>query len=316
MITYNHASFISQAIDSVILQKTSFNIEIIIGEDKSTDNTMSIIESYQTKHPDLIKIITSETNVGMGLNFQRAFAACSGEYIAWLEGDDYWTDPDKLQRQVDFLDSHSDFSICFHNMQVIYEDSSKPSHLSNLASQKHETNIEDLAKLGNYIPSASCVFRRNLVNVFPENFSSSPAIDYYLHMLNAKHGKIKYLPNVMGTYRIHKDGAWGQKPLGIQMLGLFQTLSLIITQMDNNIQSKMYKNLFNIFFVIMDSQDLSTEQRSDFFIKNESAIIDMLRFNRIHYDKALFDSASMEYHIGRTLLKPFRKALNLLRQLY
>ena len=101
-ITYNHEQFIAQAIESWLMQKTSFEIEIIIGEDCSTDNTRAIIEKYRKLHPDLIKLIISESNVGMMPNFIRTLAACRGKYIALCEGDDYWTDPYKLQKQVDF----------------------------------------------------------------------------------------------------------------------------------------------------------------------------------------------------------------------
>ena len=101
-ITYNHEKFIAQAIDSFLMQETDFDFEIIIGEDCSTDDTLKIIKEYKAKYPDIIKLITSESNVGMMTNFIRTLEACSGKYIALCEGDDYWTDTLKLQKQVNF----------------------------------------------------------------------------------------------------------------------------------------------------------------------------------------------------------------------
>jgi len=121
-ITYNHEKFISQAIDSWLMQKTNFDIEIVIGEDCSTDNTLQIIKEYQKRYPHLIKIITSDTNVGMQANFIRTLEACNGKYIALCEGDDYWTDPLKLQKQVDFLENNEIYSIVGNKSKILKKD--------------------------------------------------------------------------------------------------------------------------------------------------------------------------------------------------
>ena len=118
-ITYNHEKFIAQAIESWLMQKTDFEFEIVIGEDCSTDNTLQIIKEYQKEHPDLIKVITSEQNVGMQANFIRTYEACQGKYIALCEGDDYWTDPLKLQKQVDFLEENENYFITGHKAKII-----------------------------------------------------------------------------------------------------------------------------------------------------------------------------------------------------
>lgn len=210
IITYNHEKYIAQAIKGALSQKVdNYNYEIVIGEDCSTDKTREIIMKYQKENPDKIKIIYNEKNLGMMDNFINTLNSCTGKYIALCEGDDYWTDPYKLQKQVDFLEENPDFSICHHNMQVIYDDGRKPC-LSNSSSQKEVTTIEDLAK-GNYIYTASCVFRNGLIKEFPKWFKNAPIGDYPLHMLNAQYGKIRYLPDVMGVYRIHKDGILSNK---------------------------------------------------------------------------------------------------------
>lgn len=116
-VTYNHEPFIARCIEGVLMQKVNFPIEFIIAEDCSTDGTRTICQMYAEKHPDLIHLITSECNVGANANEFRALQEAKGKYIAYCEGDDFWTDQMKLQRQVDFLESHPDYSVCFHRCQ-------------------------------------------------------------------------------------------------------------------------------------------------------------------------------------------------------
>lgn len=119
-ITYNHEPWISKAIESVLMQKVSFPIEYIIAEDCSTDGTRKICEQYAQKYPDIIKLLPSDKNYGAVKNEHRAFVAAKGKYIATCEGDDYWTDPLKLQKQVDFLEAHPEYSVTFHRYQKHY----------------------------------------------------------------------------------------------------------------------------------------------------------------------------------------------------
>lgn len=108
-LTYNHEKYISKAIDSFLIQKTDFTFEIVIGEDCSTDGTREIVFNYAKKYSDIINVVTSRENVGINENARRTVNACTGKYIAFCEGDDYWHDKYKLQKQVDFLESNKDF---------------------------------------------------------------------------------------------------------------------------------------------------------------------------------------------------------------
>jgi len=165
MITFNQEKFIAQAIESALMQHANFKYEIVIGEDYSTDRTRDIVLEYQEKYSDRIKLLLQGKNVGMHKNFVDTYYACRGKYIALLEGDDYWTDAHKLQKQVDFLENNPNFSICFHNMQIIYANEPHLNRISNV-KQKRITNIKTLAR-GNYIFTASCIFRKNF-SVFPD----------------------------------------------------------------------------------------------------------------------------------------------------
>ena len=198
-ITYNHEKYIAQAIESWLMQKTDFDIEIVIGEDCSTDNTREIIESYWEKHPKLFRVITSDTNVGMMPNFIRTLEACKGKYIALCEGDDYWTDPYKLQKQVDFLEGNEEFVICFHQVKVLRNNFIIEDFITKDVPEV--TVFDDLID-GNYIHTPSVVFRNILTDVtLPKNFVNTPLGDFYLYLIISQHGKIKKIREEMAVYR-------------------------------------------------------------------------------------------------------------------
>jgi glycosyltransferase involved in cell wall biosynthesis len=117
-VTYNHESYISKTIEGVLAQQVNFLLEFIIAEDCSTDGTLTVCRHYAELHPGLIRLITSDTNVGAVANERRAMLAAKGKYVALCEGDDYWSDPLKLQKQVDFLEAHPDYSVCFHRYKI------------------------------------------------------------------------------------------------------------------------------------------------------------------------------------------------------
>ena len=124
MLAYNHAPYIAQAIEGILQQKTNFPFELVIGEDCSTDGTREIVFEYQKKYPDIIRVITSDQNVGTKKNGYRTLKACRGKYVALCEGDDYWHNPLKLQKQVDYLESHLECGLVYSSFDV-YDVSSK-----------------------------------------------------------------------------------------------------------------------------------------------------------------------------------------------
>lgn len=206
MITYNHATFIAEAIEGVLMQKTDFPIELIIADDFSTDDTGKIAREYSIKYPDTIRILPRESNLGILPNFIDSLRNCSGEYIAICEGDDYWTDPLKLQKQVDFLEANPDFAISSHRVRVM-ENGSNSEEVFPDETVPKVTAFKELSYV-NYIPTLSCVFRNKLFEQFPSRFEQLSVGDYPLHLLNAQHGLIRHFDDVMGTYRIHHGGAW------------------------------------------------------------------------------------------------------------
>ncbi|MDO9390504.1 MAG: glycosyltransferase [bacterium] len=211
--TYNQIKYIKKAIDGFLMQQTDFPVEIVIHDDASTDGTDRIIREYAGKYPELIFPIFQTENQfarGNGLVAIKAFGAARGKYIALCEGDDYWTDRHKLQKQVDFLESNPDYSICFHRVKLAY-----PLNISNLirrrrskGSIKETTTITDLCR-NNYIYTASCVFQNRLTGPLPQWFEQVLPLDWPYFVLAARHGKIKFIKKTMAVYRIHQAGIWG-----------------------------------------------------------------------------------------------------------
>jgi glycosyltransferase involved in cell wall biosynthesis len=226
MVTYNQERYIAQAIESVLAQETNFRIEIVIGEDCSTDATRLIVRDLAERHPDRIRPLLHERNLGGKQNFMRTYGACQGEYMAILEGDDYWTCPYKLQRQVEALDARPDWSICFHPAAIIYEDWRKAPGLWPENWEKPESTIIDLFDKC-YIPTNAAMFRHRLFSKFPNWFADLYIGDWPLHILNAAHGNIGFQPEVMSVYRVHEKGVWSSLDHGTQMTALLRMLTAV-----------------------------------------------------------------------------------------
>jgi len=210
IMTYNHAPFIAQALDSALMQATNFPYEIIVSEDCSTDGTREIVQTYHNRFPEKIRLMLSERNIATNAIVVRGIEAARGQYVALLDGDDYWISAEKLQKQADFLDSHSHCAMCFHNATVIHEDSSEEARLWTPEHQPELTSLEDIW-MGNYIATCSTMFRKGLFERFPAWYDSFfPITDWPLHILNAEHGQIGYLNTVMGVYRYHSGGCYSR----------------------------------------------------------------------------------------------------------
>lgn len=262
MITYDHEKYIGQAIEGGLMQKANFDIELIIANDNSPDNTDELIKEILKNNISKIHIdyTNHDSNKGMMSNFIWALHQARGKYIALCDGDDYWTDPLKLQKQVDFLESNPDFSICFHKVNEIDMIGNRMSNqIVKSQENEQEYNLFDLAK-ENFIHTPSVVFRKSFDSL-PVWFQFSSIGDYPLYMICAERGKIKYLPNAMANYRIG-SGAWSSKPYKYRVINSIFTLNLLINYFKNN--NKVKQLLTDRRELLLDTIYDSTE------IKNNS----------------------------------------------
>jgi len=203
MITYNHEDFIKEAIQGVLKQKVSFDIEFVIANDASSDNTNSIIEEIIDSNQVVnFKYFNHATNKGMAENFLFALGACSGKYIALCEGDDFWTDPLKLQKQVDFLEANPDYEMCFTNINII-------NSVGEITTEKLITEAKRTTFLHKDMPTWSPTLTRVLRN---RNFAilkqNAPGMDALMLVYQSTLGKIKFIDEVTGTYRVHAGGVY------------------------------------------------------------------------------------------------------------
>ena len=209
MITYNHESYIAQAIEGVLMQKTNFQIELVIGEDCSGDKTREICKTYKEKYPDLCKLRLQDKNIGMMDNFIENLKSCTGKYIALCEGDDYWTDPLKLQKQVDFLEQNPDYGLIFTDADHLYEKTGKiiSSYDKTYRRKIPVGNVLEELLYGNPYKTCSSLFKTKYVSDFctisekaqRHHFKMG---DVILWLIIAGRSKIGYLPSSTVVYRV------------------------------------------------------------------------------------------------------------------
>jgi glycosyltransferase involved in cell wall biosynthesis len=249
MITYNHEPFIAQAIESALMQETTFNFEIVIGEDCSTDETRKIVRDFQRKYPEKIRLLLPERNLGMHCNYFQTLRACSGQYIAVLDGDDFWTSPHKLQRQADFLDSHPDYTVCFHNVTVFREGAEESGWLHCPPDQKQTCTVEDLLK-GNFIPTCSVMRRNGLITELPEWTYGLKMLDWPIHILNAQHGYIGYIDETMAAHRMHSDGLYsGLSPIE-QQLNYLKMYEALLGPLGSEYEKSIRVSIFRSWYAL------------------------------------------------------------------
>lgn len=273
-VTFNHEKFLRETLDSFLMQKTTFSFEVIIHDDLSTDGTRDIIKEYKKKYPNIIKPFLEKQNqfsLGKDDFIKKMFLLSKGKYIAQCEGDDFWTDENKLQKQVDFLEKHADYALCFHPVKVFFQDGKKEPYIFPEGKAKKDFTLDKLLQ-ANFIQSNSVLFR----TVKYEDIKTGiTPYDWYMLLYHAQFGKIGFINEVMSAYRRHDKGMWweAQKDItriwrghGIGHLKLYQALldlfggnssrEVIITKHIN----KMMDNIMRL----NDAQDLKVQALKEF----------------------------------------------------
>ena len=214
-ITFNQESYIRDALEGFVNQKTNFKYEVLIHDDSSTDKTADIIREYQEKYPEMIKpILQTENQYSKGLtnvsgtwNFPRAVKNGS-KYIAMCEGDDYWISADKLQKQVDYMESHPDCSLVFHSAKVEVQGSAVTERMRRPYKKTQVVSPEEIIDKRSGYPTASLMFKTEMVKELPDFYNNAPIADIPLQLLSANLGYAYYMDEPMCVYRLGGAASW------------------------------------------------------------------------------------------------------------
>lgn len=205
MLAYNHEPYIRQAIESVLAQQCDTPFRLWIGEDHSSDNTREVCRELQVAHPDRIELLRSDKPLGMHGNFSNLWKKSSGEFVAFCEGDDYWCDPFKLQKQIDFFRMHSDCTLCGTFTDILADDGTISRRVQPPGCKEVYTFEELIGRYGFHF--SSVMLRRRSIT-FPDWFERSYCVDRPLYLLAAEQGSAGLIPEVTSVYRLHDGGAW------------------------------------------------------------------------------------------------------------
>lgn len=219
VLTYNHATFIGQCLDSIIQQRTDFKFEIILGEDGSTDGTREICIEYANRYPDIIRLGLRDQNKKVFLygratgkyNLLKTLQEGHGKYFAFCDGDDYWSDLDKLQKQVDFMETHPAYSLCSTNRLVLKDGVFSKDETLAVAFEKNAHQPLEVSKTNsfrNYVKTNVALFRKVALNYDILERHYTEVNDTFIFYMLAHEGKGIVMPWVSAVYRLHSGGRW------------------------------------------------------------------------------------------------------------
>lgn len=239
-ITYNHGPYIQDALEGFVNQKTNFAYEVVVHDDASTDDTAQIIRRYQEKYPDLIHpIYQTENQYSRNMNFieELLIPRARGQYLALCEGDDYWTDPGKLQKQFDAMQAHPEVDICAHDAAWV-RGGKTIGHTDRSPVEAVLSANDVIASGGGFVDSASIFFRREILEHPPEFFRVLPFFDYSLQIFCALRGGLLYLPDCMAVTRIAVPGSWTVRVSRNQTEMIFREVGRMLDQLNEDTQGR------------------------------------------------------------------------------
>lgn len=304
-ITYNHEKYITDAIESFLQQKTDFKYEIIIHDDASTDQTSEIIKEYETQYPDIIQGIYEKENQysKKKIRFmENVYSLCRGRYLAFCEGDDFWIDIGKLQIQVEWMESHPEYSLTSHNALLWNYSEGKVKSMNPFSSDKEVSVEETVMQYNGNLPTASMVARREVVKHF-KRFMEYSVGDFILQLCSLKEGKIYYFNRIMSVYRYMHTDSWCEKfsHNSEHHISHCVEMTKFLEEYDRYthfiyskyIRSRIHLYIHSImnqgqenFLKVMEKKGLNA-QGKDFFYWNEIKRIFLQSFDEKYYDPDL-----------------------------
>jgi glycosyltransferase involved in cell wall biosynthesis len=267
IFTYNYEKYLAEAIESVLAQETDFPVEVVIGDDCSSDNTRQIARQYAADHPGRFSLSFNETNIGGTRNWLRTMNRCNGKYIALLDGDDYFTDARKLQKQYDALEGNPEYVLCFHGVEEKYDDIDGLDKI--VVFEKEEYGLEDFLRRGWFIRTGSTFFRNGIAPVDPPEwvYNFPYRYDTILHVFLCMHGKAFFIKDVMSVWRKHSKGM--SKVLMDKVIGNIGTEIALAGELDKytgfryseSVRAYVRDAYSDLFFRILSSKERSKHLR-------------------------------------------------------
>ena len=281
LTTYKHEAFIAKAIESVLMQESDFEVEIVIGDDASPDGTRAVAQDYAWRYPTQIRLLPAEHNMGMSRNYVRTLKACAGTYIALLEGDDYWIDPHKLRDQAAILEHDPSAVLCFAGCTEVDEHGHALG--DNFVPPNYQRDLTHLLIAREYCPpTLTVLFRNHLLSDFPASFLTVLNLDYFLFTMLTLHGRALYLPRVVAHYRRHDGGVWSSLNQEQQMRKNLNTKQVMLNYFEGDTHSAIMVGT-NWYYVQLLSHFWEQGRIADFW----KLYADFTRFSLKHLNKEL-----------------------------
>lgn len=296
LITYNHKKYIRKAIESVLHQCVDFKYELIIGDDFSSDGTRDIIKEYSDKYPNIIHpILHPQRNSGVPgkINFVSTVYASRGKYIALLDGDDYWGDNFKLQKQVNFLEENPNYVISFHD-SIEVDEEGKLLTKSMLGKHRQKSLSSEEIISGVLIPANTVLFRNGIIKKFPKEFFTVLNGDTFTFALLAQHGKAYYQSDIQPSgYRIHNNGVWSLQGKTTQIENRLNTYRQLLMVIDDRYSYLIRKQLFIRTMLFAKNQTTNKEKVKMYFSSFRyfylsSELLREVTLINLHFIKKLF----------------------------
>ncbi|MFI3326697.1 MAG: glycosyltransferase [Clostridia bacterium] len=270
-LCYNHEKYIRKCLDGFVMQKTNFIYEVIVHDDASTDNSANIIKEYEKKYPDIIKPIYQKVNQysqGIKIFTTHILPKCKGKYIAICEGDDYWTDENKLQIQFDYMEIHVNCSICGHAFSKIHEDG---TIMENIFSLDSIINVSKVIMFDNMPQTATLMYRKKLISLRPSFFSETTVGDYPLMLYMSTKGEFHCINKNMSCYRLFVPGSWVNSTAKDPKKFIIPHLDAmkVFLEKFNDYTNKEYENMINLKISQFQLQKNILERSFNKIISNE-----------------------------------------------
>ncbi|ATC64742.1 hypothetical protein CMV30_12650 [Nibricoccus aquaticus] len=311
LITYQHARFVSKAIEGALAQKTDFPFEILVGEDESSDGTREVCQDYAHRYPEKIRVFLRSRKDAVlidgrprgSFNFRMTLREAHGEFIALCEGDDYWTDPKKLQSQVDYLRANTDCAGCFHDVRLVDQngDTIQKSYFDSPKDKFSQHDIID--SLLSRQPTCSMVFRRSaFAEPLPEWYLRRPS-DLYLDILLTFSGKLGFIRRNMGAYRKHVGGIWSGQREASQILELIVRFKLLLADpfFLQNYKDVLLRKIDEFQASLFTRNDTAAEiDRLDKIVAEQTAALKATTEDRDRLQSESVTAATQRDHIAKT----------------